>query len=375
MAIQTTLDHPTTTAPVGLPPVGLPVVSIVQRTAADETAEREPGPIAPTVQPLEPVTGHEAATLDEPVRHGHPSDLPVASLRETLSPALPTQAAWDSAAGPTTIAPTAGAPRRLGLGPPLRHRPDMAPSPHPRSASVQRTPPLPLPPASMVQRAQPPTAAEPEPAGPAGNPVHDLADTPPVALLEPAPPAALPLAPLLADRPLVTSLPTAGDRAGGEHHGTAVSEAGDSVRVQRSPASLQPPRAGAAATLAPRALVGPSDPVAAALSTGLAVMDSDGAVVFPGLAAPGTAPSTAPGTAPPVQRVAEAEPAASEPMPATSTAPPADTAAGGGTPKAGAVPINPAELDELAKRLYDRIRNRLKAELRLDRERAGLATR
>jgi len=32
------------------------------------------------------------------------------------------------------------------------------------------------------------------------------------------------------------------------------------------------------------------------------------------------------------------------------------------------------ELDELARRLYDRIRGRLKAELHLDRERAGLVT-
>jgi hypothetical protein len=33
-----------------------------------------------------------------------------------------------------------------------------------------------------------------------------------------------------------------------------------------------------------------------------------------------------------------------------------------------------AELDELSRRLYDRMRYQLKAELRLDRERAGMMT-
>ena len=46
-------------------------------------------------------------------------------------------------------------------------------------------------------------------------------------------------------------------------------------------------------------------------------------------------------------------------------------------PVAGAVPAAPAtapevDLDQLAHRLYDRIRWRLRNELRLDRERAGL---
>jgi hypothetical protein len=38
------------------------------------------------------------------------------------------------------------------------------------------------------------------------------------------------------------------------------------------------------------------------------------------------------------------------------------------------VPQEPEELDELAGRLYDRLRSRLRQELLLDRERAGLLT-
>jgi hypothetical protein len=66
---------------------------------------------------------------------------------------------------------------------------------------------------------------------------------------------------------------------------------------------------------------------------------------------PANAPAVAPLTMPPETAAEPAAPAADR----RPTAPPAD-------------------LDELARKLYDRIRTRLKAELRLDRERAGLLT-
>lgn len=109
-----------------------------------------------------------------------------------------------------------------------------------------------------------------------------------------------------------------------------------------------------------------ADPRTAALSTGLATVDSDGAIVFPGLAAH-IAPMGETASATPVQR---------EAAPTTAEAPAASPGAGA-TPAGGAAPgagDKPAELDELAKKLYERIRTRLKAELRLDRERAGLLT-
>jgi hypothetical protein len=52
-------------------------------------------------------------------------------------------------------------------------------------------------------------------------------------------------------------------------------------------------------------------------------------------------------------------------------------AAAGGVPAAGSQPAaghSDHELDALAHRLYDRFRSRLRSELLLDRERAGLVT-
>jgi hypothetical protein len=117
----------------------------------------------------------------------------------------------------------------------------------------------------------------------------------------------------------------------------------------------------------------------AALASGVAVADGAGGLVFPaGLDAgddipgtpgpPGTpsTPSTPGPSGPPaliVQRAAEAPPPAG---PGGTTAAPAPT----GPP----APAGSGNLDDLAAKLYDRIRGRLKAELRLDRERAGLVT-
>jgi hypothetical protein len=47
---------------------------------------------------------------------------------------------------------------------------------------------------------------------------------------------------------------------------------------------------------------------------------------------------------------------------------------GGATHDAGAGARSETELDELAGRLYDRIRSRLRMELLVSRERAGMAT-
>ena len=102
-------------------------------------------------------------------------------------------------------------------------------------------------------------------------------------------------------------------------------------------------------------------PAAAALSTGLATLDSDGSVVF---APPSAPPSTAP---PAVQRQAEAAEAV---LPATATAAAAEGPAAP-SPAGGAGAQTDEQLEELARNLYDKIRGRLKAELRLDRERSG----
>lgn len=72
-------------------------------------------------------------------------------------------------------------------------------------------------------------------------------------------------------------------------------------------------------------------------------------------------------TEPAVQRAAD-EPAATT-APATATGPPSAT--GAATPAQPAGSTSPTEIDKLVRRLYDPIVRRLKAELQLDRERAG----
>ena len=121
-------------------------------------------------------------------------------------------------------------------------------------------------------------------------------------------------------------------------------------------AAEQPVQRTSAPNTAPRDRAQP-DPVAAALSTGLARLDADGAVVFTALAPPAPQPAAPPTPTPTIQRT-------------TVTSPSPPTTGTEAKPK----PSTPtsAELDELAARLYDRIRTRMKAELRVDRERAGL---
>ena len=111
-----------------------------------------------------------------------------------------------------------------------------------------------------------------------------------------------------------------------------------------------------AASPAPQPLAGAAHPGEAALATGLATLEPGGDVVF---ATPPTTPT------PSVQRAAEAGPAPA-PVPTPAPAPTAEQP----TP---AAPTND-QLDELAKDLYAKIRDQLKAELRLDRERCGRVT-
>jgi hypothetical protein len=104
-----------------------------------------------------------------------------------------------------------------------------------------------------------------------------------------------------------------------------------------------------------------SNPAQIALSAGLGTLDGDGSVVFN----PPAGETTHAASVPPaigVQRAAE-ETAASAPPPGPAAA--SDGPAGGQSNE---------QLEELAKNLYDKIRERLKAELRLDRERWGRVT-
>ena len=114
-----------------------------------------------------------------------------------------------------------------------------------------------------------------------------------------------------------------------------------------------------------------ADPAAAALRAGVATLDPDGAVVF--------TPPSAPAGPPPEQRAGSgmAPPAEAGPPDAGAPGPtPVEAAAAPAAPPApGTAAAAAPDLDDLARRLYDRIRARLRAELRLDLERAGMLTR
>lgn len=146
---------------------------------------------------------------------------------------------------------------------------------------------------------------------------------------------------------------------------------------------------------------GYADPGSIAVARGLARRDADGSVVFD-LSAPSVPPEppppryeepaawqAAPGSWHAVQRQEPAAEPAGAPAPsadseqtpvtmippasAASAATPAATAGGttGAHPASGAAST---PLDELARQLFGPLSARLKAELRLDRERAGLLT-
>ena len=128
---------------------------------------------------------------------------------------------------------------------------------------------------------------------------------------------------------------------------------------------------------APRALPhtgAASSPAAVAVARGLATLEPDGSVVFaPPPDDVGATSAVAASSASFVQRVPEAlsaapaapSPPAAEPGPAVPALP---------SPAAAGAGLDNEQLDQLAKQLWDRVRERLRAELRLDRERSGRVT-
>lgn len=161
------------------------------------------------------------------------------------------------------------------------------------------------------------------------------------------------------------------------------------LRVQRhsaAPEALlsQPKRHGT--SIGPAAAFGPSvqrsgrpsveprqqGPDEVALASGIAHRVPDGSIVFGTLTqAPSTSTSQEPASqavGQPVQRVNEQ---------IGSEAPPETTVSSGATtiaPASAAPPRAPGDLDDLARRLYPKMRPYLRNELWLDRERAGLLT-
>lgn len=144
------------------------------------------------------------------------------------------------------------------------------------------------------------------------------------------------------------------------------------------PAGLPPVQRGTAARL--------PDPGAAAIAAGVASRDADGSVVFRSLlddamSSGKEAASSAASNAIADARSTATDAASSALTSATSAAKGAvssaasTVASAAGLPApAGAGTSPPADLDDLARKLYDRLRFRLTTELRLDRERSGCVT-
>lgn len=134
--------------------------------------------------------------------------------------------------------------------------------------------------------------------------------------------------------------------------------------IARSPA---PPRTAQRIELsvpspAPTPAPAWSDPAAAALASGAATLAADGSVVFKTPASIYPRESASTQTA---QRQRDT-------MPAPASDPGAPTQAAPATVATSA--HDHGDVEELAKRVYDRISERLKSELRLDRERSGRLT-
>ena len=176
---------------------------------------------------------------------------------------------------------------------------------------------------------------------PAGAPVVTVARQPVGHRLEPRP-----------DRRLPTALP---------------------VTTQRS--TVAPPGASPTASSAPQA--GWADPIRRTVAAGTASWAPDGALVFvPPTGYHDESPSDAPDEAAVQRQVAGDTTAGAAAAPPSGEGPSVSAPGGGAGPGAGAAPGGQSneQLEQLAKNLYDKIRERLKVELRLDRERSGRLT-
>jgi len=372
--------------------------------------------------PAEPVGN--APHGDTPPADGLPGPLPAEApltgalplITHAIEPFIPTATA-PSLPGPTPLPVTQAAIQRSAL--PAQGPPSVAGRAVQRSVPSAEAPPgnpQSRPPASasavrpataptlaarpVAPPARPPAVSGPVPAsvtpdpGPACQPAEPLDQLLVTAQrLPPAPPVPTPIpslpevAPLLGDRPparVLNAPPAPGPRPA---PATVVADIPRGTPVQRSvqaPVLLSQPSGRAGATLsgpargAQEPATAFADPGTIAVTRGLAHRDPDGSVVFdlgpapapsPSLpetvqrqdaSEPADAPGPSPGSEPPVA----ATPSSSAPAPATATAPAAGQAQ---------APASPP-LDELARQLFGPLSARLKAELRLDRERAGLLT-
>lgn len=405
----------------------------VQRIKAPEVA-----PVPPEAPPTGSEVVAEPGSPEPVELPSSPPEAPLLAAGRVLSaggaPALPSSRDGATPAPPAsaTSPPLPVVQRRPGLGAPLTERPP-ARSPEPVSASlvpVGGPPPPTEPDAPLLGEVSTGTAA------PHADPHPVPVPTPAIEIVQSAPVQDRPLvvAQRLPARPLVPTVhhPMTGllpERVPGPtltplpRRAVATPQPAVPVdlRVAEPPSPLSIPVQRQAAFRSPPAVplgAAPADavdaaPVDSAPVQSVPVQPVPGPQTGPatpprlrttaGEGAPLALPAprmlhraepnapTAPAVAPviavqrAVEDVATSVPDALPELPSSATAPAvplaagsigavaADAAAGAGA-VAGAAGATAGDLDALAGRLYDKIRYRLKAELRLDRERAGLIT-
>lgn len=366
-----------------------------------------PGPAEQSAQPAaanvaSPTTPPTAEPLESVLSEGPTLGMPLVARKQESQADLPRQPAATGGATRPTSAPDA--PR---TAPGVQRATEATPSPG-RPLRATKTPPGQAPP---VQRAARSAGQESRPPTPSDAPRHPGAPTEPPLFPTPASPTEnhpgrapeptvctydLDVTPILAQRPM--DLVAQRSPAAAEGHAAERAAGPDptgataAAPVQRDPRPLSSVPQTARTAKDPGAAfprtrnetpppgeVGPApgwsqavplqrmfDPQPAsvgdvAMTTGVGHRDHDGSVVFdrPGSAErpedePVAQRSIDPGTPPPVQSVGAPPP----------------VGAGAGAP----TPAPTGDIDELARRLFDPLVARLRAELWLDRERAGLLT-
>ncbi|MFE4590796.1 hypothetical protein [Streptomyces laurentii] len=351
-------------------------------SAPGEVAETEPD------APVRPLIG-DRAPLDAPELAP-----PSPGVQRSLDTPTPT---------PPPSPPSPAAPRRApGLGAPLPELPPTAQRKAAAAASPTPTAPdsehIEAPPAVREGPASLPEAAPPPPPEPAPEPVAPLLADRPLQLRTVAEEQAAPTAPVppavqpVRWEPAPAPTPTPVQRATGTPaRATATATA---QRQQQRPTSAAKPTVARSMSPAPMNTSPPPrtprDAGDVAVAAGIAQRTADGSVVF----LPPPPPvqrAVSPASGPFVQRetVTEEPPppdpapeptaAAPEPAPEPEPEPGPEASAPPGTPATGApgaagtpgAPGTPAVTDEFVRALYPPLARLLKADLRLDRERAG----
>jgi hypothetical protein len=371
--VDSTPFSPMTTPAASSPAANQPVASAPLIGTTPQRAPVQRAPVQRVSAQHSPAPATPVTTRPH-VSAPHASG-PLADKSPTSASSAPPEQARSEHAQPMSVQRIEASPAvKLGLGAPLERPP--APATRIETVSLQEW---------AAARAQPPTvqraipAHEPTGPAPADRHIEAVADAPippatsriafPASTTD-APTANPPVAQRLVGEPqqiatqTVTSAVDARGDTETEAHSTSRVSTAEPGRAT-APAPTSTPRVQRFAQPEPAAAapgVAAQDAGSIAVAAGIAHRDADGSVTFDTPATHGTS-ATHDTT---VQRAVDVDEmtAAGAPEPTTQ---PATAAAPHPAPAT-------ANIEDLARRLYDPLAARLKAELRLDRERFGLVT-